>query len=307
MTKKKYTHQTILRSDARLHSIKETTEATGVSEDELRTWERHHNIINPTRTLKGQTLYSDSDIFRINQTKSLLKEGVQLNQISKILAQETGSLSDIIPPANRGDQLEWQEHKAQIVACLETRDFATLATLHHHLFDNYSPAELYEMLCVSILEELKARSEANPKEAGPYYSYMSYLHAFLGHRTIMGFYPDTNPRILIVNCSQSYHMQMRVLWYVLVLADGGFNTHFLDQKPPHETVVESIKSFDYAGVIILEHPYDDIKNIEEDIASRLPTFMNSENSVNNEPVTDEITFLPKEISENIAILKERLT
>lgn len=293
-------------SNAPLHSIGKTIEITGINAIDLRAWEHHYKIVNPTRNLKGERLYSSVDISRINRAASLLKQGVHLSQIAKILAQELGPLLDSIAPSNKSDQQKWREHKRNVMTCLENRDLTTLGKLLHQLFDNYSPAELHERLCDSILEELKARSEKDPSDAGPYFTYMSYLHAFLGHRSIIGHYPKTNPKILIVNRSEVYHGQLRCLWYVLVLRDGGFNTDFLDQNPPFEAIMKTIKEQNYAGVIIIRHPNTDVTEIEEQLTPLLPVFMIGEHYNINESAGKKITLLPRDISKNIAILKQHL-
>jgi len=306
MTEQNYTDEAILKSDAPLHSIGKTSEITGVNAITLRAWERRYGIVNPTRTLRGHRLYSNADISRINRATSLVKQGIQISQVPKILAQELGPLLDIIPPANRSDQLEWQAHKEIVMTCLENRDLATLSKLHHQLFDNYSASELHEMLCNSILGELKIRGEEDPKLAGPYYTYLSYLNAFLGHRSIVTEYLESNPRILVINRSEAYHTQLRCLWYVLVLADGGFNTGLLDQNPPFEAILESARTKKYAGAIIIRHPTSDVKIIEEQLAPILPVFMIGEHYEVNQSAPHKITLLPRIISENIAILKQHI-
>jgi MerR family transcriptional regulator, light-induced transcriptional regulator len=74
------------------HPIGVVAERTGLSQDLLRVWERRYRAVEPSRTLDGQRVYSDSDVERLRLLRLATKAGRSIRQVAPLTTEELASL-----------------------------------------------------------------------------------------------------------------------------------------------------------------------------------------------------------------------
>ena len=94
-------------SGAPVLKIKDVAEATGISVDNLRAWERRHGYPVPVRTPGGQRLYSPEQVRKLSEVRELLRRGMRVGQAiaeylaplrekRKALEAKPGAVEDVI-------------------------------------------------------------------------------------------------------------------------------------------------------------------------------------------------------------------
>lgn len=94
-----------IRDTTAAHPIGVVREVTGLSERQIRYYERS-GLLEPRRTRGGHRLYSRFDIDRLLRVKRLRERGMTLERIRKQLEEEErnrGRISEENPPEWRGD------------------------------------------------------------------------------------------------------------------------------------------------------------------------------------------------------------
>lgn len=74
------------------HPIGVVAERTGLSQDLLRVWERRYRAVEPSRTLDGQRVYSDTDVERLRLLRLATKAGRSIRQVAPLTTEELASL-----------------------------------------------------------------------------------------------------------------------------------------------------------------------------------------------------------------------
>lgn len=82
------------------YSIKATSEATGLSVETLRAWERRYDVVSPRRDAAGRRSYSASDVVRLRLLRSATELGHTISKLAPLhnealakLVKESGGLA----------------------------------------------------------------------------------------------------------------------------------------------------------------------------------------------------------------------
>jgi DNA-binding transcriptional MerR regulator/methylmalonyl-CoA mutase cobalamin-binding subunit len=79
-------------NDGAEYSIRAVSQATGLSVETLRAWERRYGIIGPRRDVSGHRVYSACDITRLRRLRETTDRGHPIGKIAHLSDQELGSL-----------------------------------------------------------------------------------------------------------------------------------------------------------------------------------------------------------------------
>jgi len=96
-----------------MYSIKAVSQATGLSIETLRAWERRYGIVEPTRDPNGRRAYHPNDVIRLRKLREATERG---HPISRLARLEEGELDGILenqpatgalaaPARNFGEQI----------------------------------------------------------------------------------------------------------------------------------------------------------------------------------------------------------
>ena len=88
------------------HPVRLTAIRTGLTPHTLRSWERRHHVVAPTRSEGGQRLYSDLDVERLRLLRRLTERGHSIGRLAKTsladlerMGREEDVASDAAEPA----------------------------------------------------------------------------------------------------------------------------------------------------------------------------------------------------------------
>lgn len=83
---------------ARMYSVKAVSQATGISPETLRAWERRYAAVSPMREANGRRTYSQSDVARLRKLKQLSDLG---HSISRLARLSQADLDDLCGQSDR--------------------------------------------------------------------------------------------------------------------------------------------------------------------------------------------------------------
>ena len=98
-----------------MYSIKAVSQATGLSIETLRAWERRYQIVVPVRDGNGRRAYQSDDVIRLRKLREATEKG---HPISRLARLDEAELDQILEPGAPGspDGSPQQSLAAQIIA-----------------------------------------------------------------------------------------------------------------------------------------------------------------------------------------------
>ena len=83
-----------------MYSIKAVSQATGLSIETLRAWERRYGIVEPQRDPNGRRSYHPEDVIRLRKLRESTERGHPISKLSRLSDEELNRL--LQEPALRG-------------------------------------------------------------------------------------------------------------------------------------------------------------------------------------------------------------
>jgi DNA-binding transcriptional MerR regulator/methylmalonyl-CoA mutase cobalamin-binding subunit len=80
------------RDDAAEYSIKAVSQATGLSTETLRAWERRYGVIEPKRDESGHRIYTAFDVLRLRRLREITDRGHPISKIAHLSDEDLGVL-----------------------------------------------------------------------------------------------------------------------------------------------------------------------------------------------------------------------
>ncbi len=101
-----------------MYSIKAVSQATGLSIETLRAWERRYNIVTPDRDANGRRSYRPEDVIRLRKLREATGAGHAISKLSRLSEAELGHL---LPTPEPGGALRAASRNfaGQIIAAAE--------------------------------------------------------------------------------------------------------------------------------------------------------------------------------------------
>ena len=86
-----------------MFSIKAVSQATGISIETLRAWERRYGVVEPLRESNGRRSYEPSDVIRLRKLREATERGHPISKLARVTDEAlAGLLAEPAPPG--GDQ-----------------------------------------------------------------------------------------------------------------------------------------------------------------------------------------------------------
>lgn len=74
-----------------MYTVKQAAALTGISEYNLRAWERRYGVVQPMRSHGGYRLYSDTDLARLRRMTALMNRGVPASKAAAAVLEQSPS------------------------------------------------------------------------------------------------------------------------------------------------------------------------------------------------------------------------
>jgi DNA-binding transcriptional MerR regulator len=116
-----------------VYSIKAVSQATGLSIETLRAWERRYGIVTPQRDPNGRRSYRPEDVVRLRKLREATERGHPISKLARLSDEEVGSLLSE-PGLNGARRVATHNFAAQILKAAE----------------DYRPADCDQLLAMAL-------------------------------------------------------------------------------------------------------------------------------------------------------------
>jgi MerR family transcriptional regulator, light-induced transcriptional regulator len=138
------------------YSIKAVSQATGLTVETLRAWERRYRVIEPKRDISGHRIYTAYDVARLRRLRETTDRGHQISKVAHLSNEDLGFLlSD--PQAQTESAAAAQALVARILSAVERYRAAECDQVIALAFAMLPPAEAVRDVLSPALHEVGNR------------------------------------------------------------------------------------------------------------------------------------------------------
>jgi MerR family transcriptional regulator, light-induced transcriptional regulator len=116
-----------------MYSIKAVSQATGLSIETLRAWERRYRIVEPSRDPNGRRSYNPEDVLRLRKLREATERGHPISKLARLSVDDLGKL--LTEPELRG---------------LKSAAVSSFSTQILKAAENYRPDQVDQLLAMAM-------------------------------------------------------------------------------------------------------------------------------------------------------------
>lgn len=244
---------------------------TGIGRDTLRIWERRYGFPTPERNTKGERVYSDSQVRRLQVIRRLLDQGLRPGKVVPLGDEALGALAGTLPEISSGADPVDATH-AELIALAAAGDLAGLNTaleqalardgLRDFVLHTFAPltgtvGELWAGGRLQVFEE---------------HLITRHLVRFLDVATSRLGRPPGSPRVLLATLPGERHT-LGLLMVEALLWHSGHATLSLGTDIPMEQILAAVRRTKVQTVALSFsacYPRGPVRAHLEELADRLP-------------------------------------
>ena len=239
---------------AATYSIKAVAEATGLTVETLRAWERRYRVIEPMRGAGGHRLYTARDVSRLRRLRETTARGHPIGKIAhlsndalrRLLSDEDGEdaaarslIERILAAVGKYRPTECDQAMAMAFALLSPLEAVrnVLSPALHEVGERWHRGE------ISIAQERIASNCARRQ-------LWALLHTF--NSVAKG------PAVMFATLSGEHH-ELGILMYAMIAASLSLRTFYLGPDLPAEEVARCAREIDAMAIAISLVNHDQIE------------------------------------------------
>lgn len=251
-----------------MYSIKAVSQATGLTVETLRAWERRYGIVVPQRDGTGRRVYTGEDVIRLRRLREATDRGHPIGRLAHLSDEDLTALLTESPGGRDAASRAFLERileAAQEFRATECEQALTLAIA------SLPPQRLILEVLTPLLHEVGERWHR-----GDFAISQERLVSSAVRRHI-GLVLDTYDRgarghgIVFATLPGERH-ELGLLMAALTCASRGFRTHYLGPDVPAEEIAKFASAVDASAVaisVVLEDKLPDLPQQLEVLASEL--------------------------------------
>lgn len=229
-----------------MYSIKAVSQATGLTVETLRAWERRYGVVEPQRDGTGRRVYTPEDVIRLRRLREATDRGHPIGRLAQLSDDElTGLLNEAPggPDAASAAFVERILEAAQQFRAVDCEQVLTLAIA------SLPPQQLIMDVLTPLLREVGERWHR-----GEFAIAQERLVSTAIRRHI-GLVLDTYDRsargagIVFATLPGERH-ELGLLMSALTCASRGFRTHYLGADVPAEEIARFARAVNASAVAV---------------------------------------------------------
>jgi DNA-binding transcriptional MerR regulator/methylmalonyl-CoA mutase cobalamin-binding subunit len=247
-----------------MYSIKAVSQATGLTVETLRAWERRYGVVEPQRDDMGRRVYGPEDVLRLRRLREATERG---HPISRLVALDEAALADLLheperrpPSAAASAFVERILDAARRFAADECEQALTLA------ISLMPPARLIEEVLEPLLHEVGDRWHSGQFSIAQERLVSTVVRKHVG--LIVETYGRTARRQAIVFATLvGERHELGLLMSAMVCASHGCKVHYLGADLPPEEVARYARAVGAAVVALSVVLHEGLRDLPAQLAS----------------------------------------
>jgi MerR family transcriptional regulator, light-induced transcriptional regulator len=221
--------------DVPRYPIRDVARLTGLSVDTLRTWERRHGVVAPTRDERGR-LYSGADVKRLQLLAAAVERG---HTIGRLAAMSDAELDAIVstamaPAANA--VAAWSS--ASLLDALRAFDSPAVERELNRLSQALAPRDFVHGVLFRFLKQVGDEWHANRLTIAQEHLLSGAVRSLLGAMVRL-YSKEKVPRRLLFATPSGERHEFGILAAAMLAAAGGLGVVYVGADVPARLIVDS--------------------------------------------------------------------
>jgi len=253
-----------------MYSIKAVAQATGLTVETLRAWERRYAVVTPVRDASGRRVYRPEDVLRLRRLREATERGHPISRLAPLSDERLTALLDA--PADRRAEGTAQALVGRILEAAEefrTADCEQAITLAIAMLP---PPRLVAEVLQPLLREVGERWHRGE---------LSIAHERMVSKIVarhVGLMLDAYDRAarresIVFATLQGERHELGLLMSAMICASRGFRAHYLGADLPAAEIARFAREFEAPIValsVVWQERIDDVTAQLTELAAAVP-------------------------------------
>lgn len=228
------------------HSIGAVERDTGIGRDTLRIWERRYGFPKPQRNEKGERIYPERQLRRLQRIRRLLDQGLRPGKLLPLSEKDLDDVETSLLPEISTPQCESVD---QIHEAIRSADASQLELMFQRQYDKQGMQEFILKTVIPLLKTVGEQWAGGSLQIYQEHFFSEQLIRFL-NREIANMQKSTDkPRVLLATLPGEEHT-LGLLMVVAMLAANGLQSVNLGSDVPMDQIAQAVHQFhaDIVGI-----------------------------------------------------------
>ncbi|MFZ9708026.1 MAG: MerR family transcriptional regulator [Steroidobacteraceae bacterium] len=244
-------------------TIKAVAQATGLSVETLRAWERRYEVVRPSRDPAGRRTYSASDVARLRLLRTATELGHTISRLAALsedelakLVADSGGLAR--PPSSRG-----QSYVERAIDAAEHSDPAGVEEVLTSAVALLPPSEVIHHVLVPLGREIGERWHRGEVSIAQEHMVTDIVRRLIISITRGYLRSDSGPCLVLATLSGERH-ELGILMCGWLAATRRFRTHYLGVDVPPQEIARFALDVEARAVLVsLVMPENEVPALEQ--------------------------------------------
>jgi len=258
-------------------SIGSVERDTGIARDTLRIWERRYGFPEPIRNEKGERMYPEAQLHRLQRIRRLLDQGLRPGKVVALSDTDLDLLeADFCPETPSNDQIE------QILNVLQNTDASELESVLSVTYQQQGMKRFIIDTLVPLLQSVGQRWAAGKLQIFEEHLLSEVLTRFINTEISMIQKTAQRPRVLLATLPGEEHT-LGLLMVSAMLSADNIPVINLGAEVPLDQLVSAVARFDadvlgvtFSGSYQYENIRANLQELRDAIAEDVPVWTGGE-------------------------------
>ncbi|CEG27681.1 MerR family transcriptional regulator [Bacillus sp. B-jedd] len=219
------------------YNIKAASSILGIKPGTLRAWEKRYNIISPHRNESGHRLYSEEQIFLLQNVLEKVEKGFTISQAAAQIEVSRGQKD------TNGAVLTQADHYIQeIIDACNVFDEESANIAMDTCFKLFSIEAVLEHILIPAIKELNKLKDMQKMDSASYCFGMAFFRARLGIVSQCARKSSIQPKAMAVSLEQGNELEFLCFFCFLKLK--GYDAVYLAGRIGKEDLEEAVRKFE---------------------------------------------------------------
>ena len=244
-------------------TIKAVSQATGLSVETLRAWERRYEVVSPSRDGSGRRTYSANDVARLRLLRTATELGHTISRLARLSMDDLAKLVVDSGGQARPGPVRGQSFVDRAVDAAEHSDPSGVEEVLTSAIALLPPNEVVHTVIVPLVREIGERWHRGEVSIAQEHMVTDIVRRLVISVARGYLRSDNGPCLVLATLSGERH-ELGILMCSWLAATRRFRTHYLGADCPAEEIARFALEVDARAVLVsLVMPENDVPALEQ--------------------------------------------
>jgi len=244
-------------------TIKAVSQATGLTVETLRAWERRYEVVRPSRDSSGRRTYSAADVARLRLLRSATEMGHTISRLASLMHDELAKLVVDSGGQIRSGPLRGQSYVERAIDATEHSDPSGVEEVLTSAVALLPPNEVVNTILVPLVREIGERWHRGQVSIAQEHMVTDIVRRLITSVSRGYLRSDSGPCLVLSTLSGERH-ELGILMCSWLAATRRFRTHNLGVDIPPEELARFALEVDARAVLVsLVMPENEVPALDQ--------------------------------------------